>query len=105
MRRWRRRREAGVSGRDRRSDETTREVGIAKSSGGSGMHTNFSNPQKAGIFTVVVLVLAVAAALVIDGFGLGANLFVWASVWSITPVLATLIMLLVVTRDGYSKEG
>ena len=69
------------------------------------MHTNFSNPQKAGIFTVVVLVLAVAAALVIDGFGLGANLFVWASVWSITPVLATLIMLLVVTRDGYSKEG
>ncbi len=69
------------------------------------MHTNFSNPQKAGIFTVVVLVLAVAAALVIDGFGLGANLFVWASVWSITPVLATLIMMLVVTRDGYSKEG
>ena len=69
------------------------------------MHTNFSNPQKAGIFTVVVLVLAVAAALVIDGFGLGANFFAYATVWSITPVLATLIMLLVVTRDGYSKEG
>jgi membrane protease YdiL (CAAX protease family) len=27
------------------------------------------------------------------------------SLWSITPTLATLIMLLVVTRDGYSKEG
>ena len=27
------------------------------------------------------------------------------SVWSITPTLATLIMLLVVTQDGYSKEG
>jgi membrane protease YdiL (CAAX protease family) len=26
-------------------------------------------------------------------------------VWSITPVLATVIMLLVVTRDGYSREG
>jgi uncharacterized protein len=69
------------------------------------MHTKFSDPQKAGIFTVVVLLLAVAAALVIDGFGLGSNFFAWASVWSITPVLATLIMLLVVTRDGHSKEG
>jgi len=69
------------------------------------MHTKFSDPQKAGIFTVVVLVLAVAAALVIDAFGLGSNFFAWASVWSITPVLATVIMLLVVTRDGHSKEG
>ncbi len=39
------------------------------------MHTNFSDPQKAGIFTVVVLMLAVAAALVIEEFGLGANFF------------------------------
>jgi membrane protease YdiL (CAAX protease family) len=69
------------------------------------MHTKFSDPQKAGIFAVVVLLLAVAAALLINAFGLGSNFFVWASVWSITPVLATLIMLLVVTRDGYSKEG
>jgi uncharacterized protein len=69
------------------------------------MHTNFSDPQKAGIFTVVVLALAVAAALIIDAFGLGSNFFAWASVWSITPVLATVIMLLVVTRDGYSKQG
>jgi membrane protease YdiL (CAAX protease family) len=69
------------------------------------MHTKFSDPQKAGIFSVLVLVLAVAAALVIDAFGLGSNFFAWGSVWSITPVLATLIMLLVVTRDGYSKDG
>ena len=69
------------------------------------MHTKFSDPQKAGIFTVVVLLLAVVAALVIDAFGLGSNFFAWASVWSITPVLATLIMLLVVTRDGHSKDG
>jgi hypothetical protein len=53
------------------------------------MHTKFSDPQKAGIFTVAVLVLAVAAALVIDAFGVGSDLFAWASVWSITPVLAT----------------
>ena len=69
------------------------------------MHTKFSDPQKAGIFTVVVLVLALAAALVINTFGLGANFFAWASVWSITPMLATVIMLLVVTRDGYAKDG
>ena len=69
------------------------------------MHTKFSDPQKAGIFTVVVLVLAVAAAAAIEAFGLGSNFFAWASLWSITPVLATVIMLLVVTRDGYSKEG
>jgi CAAX protease family protein len=69
------------------------------------MHTKFSDPQKGGIFTVVVLVLAVAAALVINTFGLSSSFLAWASVWSITPVLATLIMLLVVTRDGYSKEG
>jgi hypothetical protein len=31
MRRWRRRREAGVNGCGRRSDETTREVGMARS--------------------------------------------------------------------------
>jgi uncharacterized protein len=69
------------------------------------MHTKFSDPQKGGIFTVVVLVLAVAGALVINTFGLGSSFLAWASVWSITPVLATLIMLLVVTRDGYSKDG
>jgi hypothetical protein len=37
------------------------------------MHTKFSDPQKGGIFTVVVLVLAVAAALVINTFGLSSS--------------------------------
>ena len=69
------------------------------------MHTKFTDLQKAGIFTAIVLVLAVAAALVINAFGLGSNFLAWATVWSITPALATVIMLLVVTRDGRSKEG
>jgi len=69
------------------------------------VHTKFSDQQKAGIFTVVVFLLAVAATMVINTLGLGSNFFAWAAVWSITPVLATLIMLLVVTRDGYSKDG
>jgi hypothetical protein len=33
------------------------------------------------------------------------NFIVFASVWSLTPVLATSIMMLVVTRDGHSMEG
>jgi hypothetical protein len=33
------------------------------------------------------------------------NFIVFASVWSLTPVLATSIMMLVVIRDRHSKEG
>lgn len=69
------------------------------------MHTRFTDNQKACIFTGLVLVLAVAAALVINATGLDSNLFGWGAVWSITPTLATVIMLLVVTREGYSREG
>jgi hypothetical protein len=69
------------------------------------MRTRFTDNQKAGIFTGLVLVLAVAAALVINATGLDSNQLAWGAVWSITPVLATVIMLLVVTREGYSREG
>ena len=69
------------------------------------MDTNLSETQKAGIFTVIVLGLATAAALVIDAFDLGASFFAFASVWSITPVLATVIMMLAVTRDGRTRDG
>ena len=54
---------------------------------------------------VLVLLLAVAAALAINAFGLTSNEFAWGAVWSITPVLATVIMLLVVTREGYTRKG
>jgi uncharacterized protein len=52
---------------------------------------------------VLVLCLSVGAALSINMLGLSG--FAMAGVWSITPVVATLIVLLVVTRDGYSREG
>jgi hypothetical protein len=69
------------------------------------MFKTLTDTSKAAIFTALVLILAVAAALAINTLGLASSEFVWGAVWSITPVLATLIMLLVVTRDGYSRSG
>jgi uncharacterized protein len=65
--------------------------------------TKLSDLQKAAVFTVLVLVLAVAAALSIKTLGLTSLLA--GVVWSSTPALATVIMLLVVTRDGRSRQG
>jgi membrane protease YdiL (CAAX protease family) len=53
---------------------------------------------------VLVLCLSVGAALLIRFLDLPQG-FVLFSIWSFTPTVAALIMLLVVTRDGYSKEG
>jgi membrane protease YdiL (CAAX protease family) len=52
-----------------------------------------------------LLTLAIAAALTIEAAGLGSNLLAWGAVWSVTPLLATVIMLLIVTREGYSAAG
>src|ERR671919_73434 len=68
------------------------------------MFTKLTDTNKAAIFSVLVLCMSVGAALLIrflelpQGYGL-------AAVWSFTPTVAALIMLLVVTREGYSKEG
>jgi membrane protease YdiL (CAAX protease family) len=68
------------------------------------MFTKLADTNKAAIFAVLVMVLAVGAALLIrmleipPGYGMFA-------LWMGTPTVATLIMLLVVTRDGYSREG
>ena len=67
------------------------------------MFTKLTDTTKGAIFSVLVLLLAVGAALLIKMFGLSG--FAMAGVWSITPVVAALVMLLVVTRDGYSREG
>src|SRR5829696_9062547 len=69
------------------------------------MFTKLADTSKGAIFSVLVLCLAVGAALSINMLGLGSNELMWGTLWSITPVVATLILLLVVTRDGYSREG
>jgi uncharacterized protein len=48
--------------------------------------------------------MAVGAALLIRILELTPTMGMWV-LWSITPTVAALIMLLVVTREGYSKEG
>src|SRR5215213_10630307 len=68
------------------------------------MFTKLTDTNKAAIFSVLVLCLSVGAALLIRFLGLSPGLLMW-TIWSITPTVATLIMLLVVTRDGYSMEG
>jgi membrane protease YdiL (CAAX protease family) len=69
------------------------------------MFTKLADTSKGAIFSVLVLCLAVGAALSINMLGLGSNELMWGTLWSITPIVATLIMLLVVTREGYSREG
>jgi uncharacterized protein len=68
------------------------------------MFTKLTDTSKAAIFSVIVLCIAVGAALLINvlGFTGGFGMF---AIWMSTPTVATLVMLLVVTKDGYSKEG
>src|SRR5918995_5347592 len=68
------------------------------------MFTKLTDSNKAAIFSVLVLCLSVGAALLIRMLGLSPGFSLFA-VWSFTPTVAALIMLLVVTREGYSKEG
>jgi uncharacterized protein len=68
------------------------------------MFTKLADTNKAAIFSVLVLCLSVGAALLIRFLDLPPGLAMW-SLWSCTPTVAALIMLLVVTREGYSKEG
>ena len=67
------------------------------------MFTKLTDTSKAAIFSVLVLCMSVGAALLIRTLDLSG--FVLPAVWSSTPTVAALIMLLVVTREGYSKEG
>src|ERR687897_3929176 len=68
------------------------------------MFMKLTDTSKAAIFSVLVLCMSVGTALLIRFLGLSPGPGMW-SLWSITLTVATLIMLLVVTRDGYSKEG
>jgi uncharacterized protein len=66
--------------------------------------TKLSDTSQASVFSVLVLVMATGVALLIRILGLTPSTGMWV-LWSCTPTVATLIMLLVVTREGYSREG
>ena len=69
----------------------------------SDMFTKLTDTNKAAIFTVLVLLMALAVALYLRVLGITSES---AAAWYMfTPTLAVLVMLLIVTQDGYSKEG
>src|SRR5215203_6248305 len=73
------------------------------------MFTKLTDTNKAAIFSVLVLCLAVGDALLLRVLDLSQNTLTatlgLGALWMCTPTVATLVMLLVVTRDGFSKEG
>ena len=67
------------------------------------MFTKLTGTNKAAVFMVLVLLMALAVALYIRILGIISES---AAAWYMcTPTLVVLIMLLIVTRDGYSKEA
>jgi membrane protease YdiL (CAAX protease family) len=68
------------------------------------MFTKLTDTNKAAIFSVLVLCMSVGAALLIRFLELPQGPVMFA-IWSFTPTVAALIMLLVVTREGYTREG
>jgi membrane protease YdiL (CAAX protease family) len=68
------------------------------------MFAKLTDTAKAAIFSVLVLFMATGVALSIRILDLAPNGGMWI-LWSCTPTMAALIMLLVVTREGYSREG
>src|SRR5215211_5592377 len=68
------------------------------------MFTKLTDTSKGEIFSVLVLCLAVGAALLIRFLDITSDPVMF-TIWSCTPTVATLVMLLAVTREGYSKEG
>jgi membrane protease YdiL (CAAX protease family) len=78
--------------------------GEEKTKEANGMFTKLSDTSQAAIFSVLVLLMATGVALTIRFLELSPNMGMWI-LWSCTPTVAALIMLLVVTREGYSREG
>src|SRR5215218_9302140 len=79
-------------------------AGSSAREGVRDMFTKLTDTNKAAIFSVLVLLMSVGAALLIRFLELTPG-YVMFSIWSFTPTVAALIMLLVVTREGYSREG
>jgi hypothetical protein len=63
------------------------------------MFTKPTGANKVAIFSVLVLLMALVATVLIRLLDLTPILGMWA-MWSCTPTVAALIMVLVVTRDG-----
>jgi len=68
------------------------------------MFTKLTDTSKAAIFTVIVLLLAMTVAASINLFSITSE-FLSIVLYMFTPSLTALIMMLVVTRDGFSREG
>jgi hypothetical protein len=67
------------------------------------MFTKLTDNSKAAIFTGIVLLLAVTVAASTNLFSITSG-FLSTALYMFTPALTALIMMLVVTRDGFSKE-
>lgn len=67
------------------------------------MFTQLSDLKKSGLFYVLVMVLTTSVSLLFRLMAPDTDLVVL--VHNLTPVLATILMLYVFTRDGYSKDG
>jgi CAAX protease family protein len=68
------------------------------------MFKTLTDKSKAAIFTVIVLLLTVTVAASINLFSTTSE-FLSIVLYMFTPALTALIMMLVVTRDGFSREG
>jgi len=68
------------------------------------MFTKLTDANKAAIFSVLVLCMAVGAALLIRMLGLTPG-YARFALWLSAPTGSALVMLLAVSREGYSKEG
>jgi membrane protease YdiL (CAAX protease family) len=68
------------------------------------MFKTLSERQEAVAYSVLVLLMGVGAALAIDQLGLSPGFSLFA-LWMSVPALSTVVMMLVVTRDGYTKDG
>jgi uncharacterized protein len=68
------------------------------------MFPKLSDTSQATFFSVLVLLMATGVALAIRILELVPSTGMWV-LWSCTPTVAALLMLLVFTREGYSREG
>jgi CAAX protease family protein len=68
------------------------------------MVTKLNDTNKAIVFTVLATFMALTAGLTLNLLNVTSELL-GAGLYMLTPALATLLMLLLVTRDGLSREG